>query len=68
MVKMSKADSMEEDMVQMYTSHIVKDDGTDQTIGYAYGPPWIAMALYMGDLVFKTPEEAKAFYEKEFAI
>ena len=63
---MSKADTMmEEDLVQMYESHIVLPDGTER-IRYAYGLPWIAMALYMDDLAFKTPEEAKTWWEKNY--
>lgn len=61
---MSKCDSMQEDMVQMYTSHVKLPDGTER-IRYAYGPPWIAMALYMDDIAFETPEAAIRFWEKE---
>ena len=62
---MSKADSMEEELVQLYISHITREDGTDEIAGYAYGPPWVAMALYMDDIKFKTEEEAIAWWEKE---
>ena len=57
-----------EDQVQLYTSHRIKDDGTDEIIGYAYGLPWVAQALWMGDIVFPTPEAAREWWEKEFGI
>ena len=62
---MSKADSMMDDLVQLYEMHIKKEDGTE-TVRYAYGLPWIAQALYMDDIYFDTPEAAKAWWEKEF--
>lgn len=33
---------------------------------YAYGDPWVAMALYMDDIKFNTPEEAQAWWEKNY--
>ena len=64
---MSRLDSMMgEDLVQLYKSCIERDDGTVEVVGYAYGLPWVAQALFMGDIVFPTPEEAKAWWEKEF--
>ena len=32
---------------------------------YAYGPEWVSMALYMDDIGYDTPEEAKAAWERE---
>ena len=64
---MSKADTfMEEDSVQLYEAGIIREDGTKEVKGYAYGLPWVAQALLMDDIKFKTPEEAKAWWEKEF--
>lgn len=63
---MSKADSMEEDLVQLYISHIAKEDGTDEIAGYAYGTPWVAQALLMDDIRFDTPEEAKEWWERRY--
>ena len=61
---MSYADSREEDMVQLYVAHIVKEDGTDEITGYAYGAPWVAQALLMDDIKFPTPEEAIAWWNR----
>ena len=64
---MSRLDSMmEEDLVQMYESHAILPDGTER-IRYAYGLPWISMALYMDDIAFNTPEEAIEYWNKNFA-
>lgn len=49
----------------------VKYDGdlalsTSKPCGYAYGPKWVAQALWMGDIpCFGTPEAAKAAWEAE---
>ena len=64
---MSKADTMmEEDLPQLYISKRLKDDGTEEVIGYAYGLPWVAMALYMGDIIFDTPEKAKEWWDHRY--
>lgn len=63
---MSYADSREEDMVQLYVAHIVKEDGTDEITGYAYGAPWVAQALLMDDIKFSTPEEAIAWWNRRY--
>lgn len=34
---------------------------------YAYGDSWVAMALYMDDIKFDTPEEAKEWWEANYA-
>lgn len=36
----------------------------DKIVGYAYGEPWVSMALYMGDWRYDTEEEARAAWEK----
>ena len=36
----------------------------DIPVAYAYGEEWVAMALYMDDISYKTPEEAKAGWER----
>lgn len=59
---MTYADSLMENMEALYTSVRKTDDG-EEIIGYAYGPPWIAQALYMDDIKFDTPEEAIKFWE-----
>lgn len=50
--------------LMLYTNCVREEDGTIRTIGYAYGEPWVAMALAMGDIKFKTPEEAKEWWEE----
>jgi len=62
---MSKADvMMEEDLPQLYVSKRKMPDGSEKVIGYAYGLPWVAMALYMDDIIFDTPEEAMEYWER----
>lgn len=48
------------DGVDMY----VKYHG-DTPVAYAYGEPWVAQALFMDDIGYPTPEEAKKAWEKE---
>ena len=55
-----------EEKEQLYIARIIREDGTEEITGYAYGLPWVAMALYMDDLKFPTPEAAKAWWDKEF--
>ena len=62
---MSYADSNMEDLVQLYEMHITNKDGKE-TVRYAYGLPWVSMALYMDDIYFDTPEEAKEWWEKRY--
>ena len=38
----------------------------DTPVAYAYGASWVAMALYMDDIKFDTPEEAKAWWEENY--
>lgn len=64
---MSKADvMMEEDLPQLYKSVRTMPDGTEQIVGYAYGLPWVAMALYTDDIVFPTPEAAQEWWERRY--
>jgi len=56
----------EERKVQLYTMVVVDDDGNETPVGYAYGEEWVAMGLYMDDIKFKTPEEAKEWWEKNY--
>lgn len=37
--------------------YVKYEDG--EPVAYAYGEAWVAMALYMGDIGYPTPEEAK---------
>lgn len=54
--------------LMLYTNYVQEKDGTIRPIGYAYGAPWVSQALLMGDISFDTPEEAKAWWEKEYGI
>lgn len=54
--------------LRLYTNYVEEKDGTIRPIGYAYGAPWVAQALLMGDMSFDTPEEAKEWWEKEYGI
>ena len=36
----------------------------DTPVAYAYGDEWVAMALYMDDIGYPTPEAAKEAWEK----
>lgn len=51
---------------KLYTSYIQRKDGTSEVVGYAYGEEWVAQALYMNDIQFKTPEEAKEWWDKNY--
>jgi hypothetical protein len=35
-----------------------------EPVAYAYGEKWVAMALYMDDIGFDTPREAREAWEK----
>ena len=50
---------------ELYTMYRKADDGENIVDGYAYGPPWVSQALLMDDIKFRTPEEARAWWEKE---
>lgn len=52
--------------LMLYTNYVQEEDGTIRPIGYAYGAPWVAQALYMDDMRFDTPEEAKEWWEKNY--
>ena len=45
--------------VEMYVHYV---DGIP--VKYAYGEPWVAMALYMDDIGYDTPEEAIEAWDK----
>ena len=62
---MSWADSRLEDDVHLYEAHARFPDGTER-VRYAYGAPWVAMALYMDDIAFDTPEEAKEWWDRRY--
>lgn len=42
----------------------VKYDG-DEPVAYAYGEEWVAMALFMDDIGYPTPEEARKAWEEQ---
>lgn len=44
--------------LQLYAMY---DDG--KPVAYAYGEPWVAMALMMNDMQYPTPEAAKEAWE-----
>lgn len=50
---------------QLYYKLRQDKNGEVTVEGYVYGPEWVAMAMYMDDLIFDTPEAAKAWWEKE---
>lgn len=52
--------------LMLYINYEVGVDGEAHPVGYAYGAPWVAQALLMGDISFDTPEEAKAWWEKNY--
>lgn len=52
---------------QLYTSYIKDENGNLIVNGYAYGEEWVSQALLMDDIKFKTPEEAKAWWDREYA-
>lgn len=53
-------------MAELYVKYRVDPvTGESTPEFYAYGEEWVAMALYMDDMGYKTPEEAKAAWEKE---
>lgn len=51
---------------QLYTSYIKGEKGNLIVTGYAYGEEWVEQALLMDDIKFKTPEEAKAWWERKY--
>lgn len=58
----------DEKELQLYTAMRVAPDGTQTIIGYAYGDPWVEQALFMDDIRFDTPDEAKAWWEKNYGV
>ena len=58
----------EDNSVQLYTAYREDEYGNCIVTGYAYGEPWVAQALLMDDIKFATPEEAKAWWERNYAI
>ena len=50
-------------MAELYVKYRVDADGNSVPVAYAYGDEWVAMALYMDDMGYKTPEEAKEAWE-----
>lgn len=51
---------------RLYTSYIKDEKGNLIVTGYAYGEEWVEQALFMDDIKFKTPEEAKAWWERTY--
>lgn len=48
--------------LMLYVNYEIGEDGEPHPIGYAYGKPWVAQALAMGDLSFDSPEAAKMWW------
>lgn len=53
-------------MEAMYSMCRVDADGKVEVVGYAYGEPWVEQALLMDDMRFDTPEEARAWWERNY--
>lgn len=49
----------EDDGCELYVKY---EDGTP--VAYAYGPAWMAMALYMDDVGYDTEDAARAAWER----
>ena len=47
----------EENKLQMYKEVRIDEDGNEKIVGYRFGEPWVAMALYT-EGGFKTQKEA----------
>lgn len=47
----------EENKLQMYKEVRIDEDGNEKIVGYRFGEPWVAMALYT-EGGFKTEKEA----------
>ena len=56
---------IEENKLQMYKEVRIDENGNEKIVGYRFGEPWVAMALYT-EGGFKTQTEAlKRWYEQE---
>lgn len=62
----SKKDYEESSRPKLYTALRRHADGTTEVYGYAWGDPWVEQALLMDDIIFNTPEEAKAWWDKKY--
>ena len=51
---------------RLYTKKRIHPDGTEVIEAYAYGDSWVQQALLMDDMKFKTPEEAKDWWYKNY--
>ena len=48
---------------QLYAKYHTDENGNTIVDAYAYGEDWVAMALYMDDIGYPTPEEARGAWE-----
>lgn len=55
-----------DEKVQLYYKLRQEKNGEVVVEGYAYGEEWVAMAMYMDDMLFDTPEAAKEWWEKNY--
>lgn len=54
---------LDEQKLQMYREVRIDEDGNEKIVGYRFGEPWVAMALYT-EGGFKTETEAlKRWYQ-----
>jgi hypothetical protein len=60
LARLEDVEDRKEKPVKLY----VKYDAGGVPIAYAYGEEWVAQALYMDDIRFKTPEEAMAAWRE----
>lgn len=56
----------EENKLQMYKEVRIDEDGNEKIVGYRFGEPWAAMALYT-EGGFKTEKEALVRWYNEMA-
>jgi len=49
---------------QLYTKCHTDENGNTIVDAYAYGEDWVAMALYMDDIGYPTPEEAREAWRR----
>ena len=62
---MSWADNRLQDEVQLYETHTIMPDGTER-VQFAFGAPWVATALFLGDIAFDSPQEAIDWWERRY--
>ena len=54
-------------MAEIYTLYVkyrTNEKGEPEPVAYAYGDEWVAMALYMDDIGYKTEAEAREAWNR----